>query len=297
MRHGRIFAQSKVQTSFFDGIAALRALHEALEQHRPFRHFLSSASKSFAAQLPDNAKLTSEGTSVAPLLREPIAVAVTELFVSMNLHALCMHVLRGTLADLVPFANQILEMCLNLPLRKIPQPAPTGPGNSKNDDDDDEEDSIHFLMKVVGNEGVFSSVEAEHARQQQIRHQVFLCQSLVAVGLATEAVNPLMARCVYNLANLRMTTTLGIATVPSLREVLHSPSVCLLKIVGQQLKTPMPAACGSYAEHYFLSWQAGGSAAAPLSSAVPGAPRGADTVHEVGKLPPAHCAIQIPLRR
>lgn len=333
MRHGKLFAQTRVQTNFFDGLAAIRSLQEALEQHKPFRVCLAAASRSFHAQLPETAKFAplehlllpasgavaaGDATTAGGLLplRDAIAIAVTEVCVTMNLIALCLHALRGTLADLVPFSNQILEICLSAPFTKI-APVPTTT-TSTTAGDADEDDSIQFLMKVVGDAQAFQTVEAAHGRQQQVRHHTFLCQALLAVGLATEGVNPLMARCVYNLCHLRMQTTLGIDSLPALRAVLHAPTVSLLPAVAPLLKAPLQnvrpqqlqqqpvtGSASPFAEHFFTSWTQGAIAAigGPAGTTVSDnsslsmAHRGADGLHDVGKLPPAHCAVPLPMRR
>lgn len=331
MRHGKLFALTRVQTNFFDGLAAIRSLQEALEQHTPFRLCLAAASRSFHAQLPETAKFAplehllppvtaaagdacAAATGGLPPLRDAIAIAVTEVCVSMNLIALCLHALRGTLTDLVPFSNQIVEICLSAPFTTIsPVTSATPiPTTTTGDADEDDDDSIQFLMKVVGDAQAFRTVEAAHGRQQQVRHHTFLCQALLAVGLATEGVNPLMARCVYNLCHLRTQVTLGLDSLPALRAVLHAPTVCLLPAVAPLLKAPLHSvrsqpqlvcaghATSPFAEHFFNSWTPGAIAAIgspPGDSGGSVAQRGADGLHDVGKLPPAHCAVPLPMRR
>ena len=327
MKNGRIFAQSKIQTSFFDGIASVRSLQEALESHKPFRTHLAAISASFASTVSDSVQTKiaassfgkqqlDASTSQQPQpLRDHIARAVTEVFVSMNLIALCLHMLRGTLADLVPFANTIVEVCLALPSTNVvprdlaAQKSPSQSAansdrrpqrsNEADEDDDDEEDSIGFIMKVVHDAGAYDTVEAENDRLLLVRHQVFLCQSLMAVGLMIEAVNPLMARCVYNMAHLRMGQALN-TTSSQLQSVLHSPVVSL-RTTTILTAASAQGSVGSFGEYFFTSFTAGtiDGSNHSSSSSTSAPPQGSSdgSVHQTGRLPPAHCGIQVPVRR
>jgi hypothetical protein len=204
---------------------------------------------------------------------DPQANVIRALRISAYLIATLLHILRGSLSEMLPCITKVMEVISAVSLELLEKPSVLQVA----DHDDDDEAFLNALSLVHVSQP--SAVISQHTYDTAMQHQCFLVNSLLAIGFAVEGVNSLIARCAYTTARRRAASALEMRH-PALDQQLRQGGV-------HELRTQMIGSGssgefgGDFASHFFTSY-VDSHGAGPCDPSMP---------------PPLHCVSVFPLRR